>query len=171
MQTIGDITATELKLLNQLKEEFSNFRLASQTEVKDLDKGLEILKGLRHLVYENMNQLQHEALILKTVRLIQDKFYPNVHIKWFWNPRQTGGKNEPDLQGLYQDKVIISAEVTTSLKPQGTIDSRMAKTLKKLSIMLGNKYYVVINEEMEQRAKSKVNRLGYEINVLRLELP
>jgi hypothetical protein len=168
MQNIKDITAAELTLFNQLKEVFSYFRLASQPQVEDLDKSLEILKRLRHLVYEDMNQLLHEALILKTARLIQNEYYPNIEIKWLWNPRQTGSKNEPDLQGLYQDKVIISAEMTTSLSPKGTIDSRMTQTLEKLSNMHGKKYYVVITKEMEQRAKSKVNRLGYEINVLRV---
>jgi hypothetical protein len=81
---------------------------------------------------------------------------------------RTGNKNEPDLQGLNKDDVIVSAEVTTSTKPQGEIDSRMAAILAKLSTMPGDKYYVVASEEMERRAKSKISSLGFQINVLRL---
>ncbi|MBN1367032.1 MAG: hypothetical protein JW967_03810 [Dehalococcoidales bacterium] len=168
MEAIGDITIAESKIINQLKALFSHFHLAGQTEVTDLGKSLEILKSLRHLVYEDMNQLQHEALILKTAKYIQTTNYPTVAINWSWNPRQTGSKDEPDLQGFSQGKAIISAEVTTSLSPQGTIDSRMAKTLEKLSKMAGDKYYVIITEKMEMRARSKLDNLGYRINVLRL---
>ncbi len=169
MEEIGDIASAERRLLVQLKETFSNIRKAGQTELTSLEVGLKILNSLRNLVYENMNQLQHEALILRSAKLLQDEFYSTVPIKWLWNPRQTGSKDEPDLQGLNQENVIVSAEITTSRIPQGTIDSRMAKTLQKLSTMLGDKYYVVATEQMERRAKSKVKSLDYQIDILRLE--
>lgn len=167
MEEIGNIASAESRLLKQLKEVFSHIRVAGQAKLSNLEVGLEILRSLRHLVYEDMNQLQHEALILRTTKLLQADFYPTVTIKWLWNPRQTGGKGEPDLQGLDQGKVIISAEITTSVSPQGSIDSRMSKTLQKLSVMPGEKYYVVLTEEMESRAKSKITNLNYHINVLR----
>lgn len=44
----------------------------------------------------------------------------------------------------------------------------MAETLAKLSAMPGDKYYVVTTEEMERRAKSKLQSLGYEITILRI---
>lgn len=168
MDEIGNIALVENKLLGQLKEVFSNIRLAGRAEPSSLEPGLEMLKSLRHLVYEDMNQLQHEALILKTAKKLQNDFYPTTVIKWFWNPRQTGGKDEPDLRGVDQNsRIIVSAEITTSTRPQGLIDTRMATTLLKLSEMPADRYYVVATEEMERRAKSKIIKLGYTINVLR----
>jgi hypothetical protein len=155
--------------LNELKEMFSRFRLVGSTLPNNLELGLEILQSLRSLVYEDMNQLQHEALILKLAKLLETEFYPSVTVKWLWNPRQTGSKDEPDLRGVdNHGQVIVSAEVTSSLSPQGEIGKRMAHTLAKLSTMPGNKYYVVTSEQMECRAKSKLNNLGYKINILRI---
>ncbi len=168
MEEIGEISLRENDLFNQLKEVFSSIRTAGQTEPKNLDLSLQILNSLRHLVYEDMNQLQHEALILKTAKFLQLEYYPGLKIKWLWNPRQTGSREEPDLRGLIKGKVLISGEVTTSLKPEGAIDSRMAKTLQTLSQMPGEKYYVVVSEGMERRANSKVNSSSYQIKVLRL---
>jgi hypothetical protein len=170
MEEIGDIGLAETRLLKELKEMFPRIRLAGKVEPTNLEVGLEILKALRQLVYEDMNQLQHEALILKLVKLLEADFYPSVAVRWFWNPRQTGHKDEPDLRGLdKRGQIIVSAEVTSSQSPQGLIDARMAKTLAKLSTMPGDKYYVVASEQMERRAKSKLSNLGYEINILRIQ--
>ena len=169
MEKIGDIAFAETTLLNELKEMFSHFRSAGKDEPTNLEQGLEILQKLRYFVYENMNQVPHEALLLKVAKLLEAEFYPSVGVRWFWNPRQTGGKDEPDLRGMdNRGQVIVSAEVTSSQIPQGTIDRRMAETLAKLSTMPGDKYYVVTSEQMERRAKSKLNNLGYKINILRI---
>jgi len=169
MEEIGDIACIEATLLNELKEMFSHFRLAGKAEPTNLELGLEILQNLRSLVYENMNQLQHEALVLEVAKLLEAEFYRSVVIKWFWNPRQTGRKDEPDLRGVdKRGQIIVSAEVTSSPSPQGEIGKRMAKTLAKLSTMPGDKYYVVTSEQMECRAKSKLHNLGYEITILRI---
>lgn len=169
MEEIGDIACIETTLLNELKEMFSRFRLVGKAEPTNLELGLEILQNLRSLVYESMNQLQHEALILEVVKLLEAEFYPSIAVKWLWNPRQTGHKDEPDLRGMENGgQIIVSAEVTTSENPGGAIDKRMAKTLAKLSTMPGDKYYVVTSEQMECRAKSKLQSLGYEITILRI---
>jgi hypothetical protein len=169
MEEIGDIASAETALLHELKEVFSHIRVAGKAEPTNLELGLEILKTLRRLVYEDMNQLQHEALIIKVAKLLEAEVYPTVTIRWLWNPRQTGSKDEPDLRGIdNHGQIIISTEVTTSLSPKGFIDRRMAETLAKLSAMPGDKYYVVTTEEMERRAKSKLQSLGYEITILRI---
>ena len=169
MKEMGDIDKAEAMLLAELKELFSPLRKAAKIEPSSLEIGLEAIKTLRYLVYENMNQLQHEGLILKAAKLLEAEFYQSVAVKWLWNPRQTGLKDEPDLRGLdSRGRIVISAEVTTSQKPQGFIDSRMAKTLTKLSTMPGDKYYVVTTPEMETRAKSKVHNHSYEISILRI---
>lgn len=169
MKEIDNFSSAEAALLNELKDVFSHIRLAGKARLTNLEVGLEILQNLRYLVYENMNQVQHEALILKAVKLLEAEFHPSVAIRWFWNPRQTGSKDEPDLCGVdNRGRVIVSAEVTSSQKPGGAISKRMDQTLAKLSAMSGDKYYVVTTEQMERRAKSKIQNLGYKIAVLRM---
>ena len=169
MEEIGDIVCAETKLLNELKDTFSHIRLAGKAEPTNLEVGLEMLQTLRSLVYENMNQLLHEALILRAAKLLEAEFYPSIAIKWLWNPRQTGRKDEPDLRGMdNRGRVIVSGEVTSSVSPRGTIGERMAETLRKLSTMPDDKYYVVTSEQMERRAKSKLQSLGYKITILRI---
>ena len=67
-------------------------------------------------------------------------------------------------------KIILSAEATTSEKPQGSIDSRMRDTLFKLNKMEGYKYYFIRTKEMEQRAKTKIkkNKLNIDVVILKL---
>ena len=109
MDEIRDIPLAETRLLAELKEVFSHIRLAGKAEPTNLESGLQTLQALRSLVYESMNQLQHEALILKTVKLLEGEFYPSADVKWSWNPRQTGYKDEPDLRGAdKRGKVIVS---------------------------------------------------------------
>ena len=169
VEEIGDIGRAESELLNRLRGAFSHIRLAGKAEPTGLDTGLQILQTLRCLVYEDMNQLLHEALILKAVKLLDDEFYPSTRIRWLWNPRQTGSKDEPDLRGVDNDgRVVVSVEVTSSESPRGTIDKRMSATLAKLATMPGDKYYVVTTEQMERRATSKIQNLAYEIAVLRI---
>ncbi len=169
MDEIGDIALAETRLLGELKEVFSHIRMAGKAEPSNLELGLQTLQNLRSLVYESMNQLLHEALILKTVKLLEGDFYPSSAVRWSWNPRQTGHKDEPDLRGADErGQLIVSAEVTSSQSPGGLIGTRMTHTLQKLSTMPGDKYYVVTNEQMENRAKAKIQNLGYEIAILRV---
>ena len=140
MKEIDNIDKAEAMVLDELREVFSHLRIAGQAQPTNLEIGLEIIRNLRRLTYQNINQLQHEGLILRVVRLLGDEFYQSVAMKWFYNPRQGGRRDEPDLRGMdSSEKIRVSAEVTTSDEPQGGIDSRMAGTLKKLSIMPGDK--------------------------------
>ena len=63
---------------------------------------------------------------------------------------------------------MISAEITTSEKPVGTIDSRMQKTLAKLAEMQGAKFYFVRTPQMQQRANTKITKVGWNIEVVQL---
>jgi hypothetical protein len=89
---------------------------------------------------------------------------------WYWNPRQTGSKEEPDLAAEQQGIRLISAEVTASRNPIGIIDKRMTQTLQKLNKMPGKKrFYFVRSESMSKRAQSKVVNNNLDINVVLLE--
>ena len=93
------------------------------------ETGIGILERLRKDTYEDLNQIQHEHLIVRAAEwlLVERRCPPET--QWFWNPRQTGDNSEPDLRGSHSGAIVISAEITTSEKSVGTIDSRMQKTL------------------------------------------
>lgn len=139
MEKISDIDLARQKVLNDMNLFFSEVRALVGDNVFEMLEGMDKLRKVRSAVYENINQIQHEYLILQgLVWLGSDKKLPQ-NIDWYWNPRQTGDFSEPDLRGVIDGNVIISAEATSSEKPQGVIDTRMKKTLAKLSEMPGKK--------------------------------
>jgi hypothetical protein len=129
---------------------------------------IDLLARLRAEVYEDLNQLQHEYLIVVGARWLLDRNLVPSEVQWLWNPRQTGDHLEPDLAALYQGRHLISAEITASAKPSGVIDTRMARTLAKLSEMEGERYYFVRTTAMRQRAITKVARNVWPIQVVLL---
>jgi hypothetical protein len=171
MEHIGDIADAESKVVqdtNALIDELAGLVSSRPITAK---AAVDILFKLRNSVYEDLNQIQHEYLILSAARwLVQEKIAaPDT--KWQWNPRQTGGRKEPDLRGTRLRTVIVSAEVTTSNKPDGTIRIRMENTLGKLNgdDFLGEKFYFVTTAEMQNTANSLVKRDGLKITVVRLD--
>lgn len=127
------------------------------------------LRSIRKNVYEDLNQIQHEHLLISAIGwLVNDeRFFKDV--KWSWNPRQTGDRTEPDIRGQKNEEIIISAEATTSEAPVGSIDKRMKGVLNKLNEMDGEKFYFVSTKAMKQRAKTKIEKLGYDIAVVLIE--
>jgi hypothetical protein len=130
----------------------------------DIDTNLRVLRQIRSLAYEDTNQILHEALLLKAIEYLQNEHTQSID--WSWNPRQTGDSVEPDLQGKRSQEILISAEATTSEDPQGLIDQRMRKTLKKLSSMPGELFYFVQSERMRKRALTKISKAAYQIRVV-----
>ena len=82
---------------------------------------------------EDLNQIQHEELAFRAAQFLRSSEFEGRDLKWYWNPRQTGDENEPDLRATENQEIVLSAEVTTSERPIGTIDSRMRDTLKKMA--------------------------------------
>ena len=165
MEKIGDLTSTEEKVLEGVRQVIFKIKRAVQEEPSDLKKGIKILANLRNEVYEDLNQIQHEAMILRAARSISSTDFIGNAVDWYWNPRQTGSAKEPDLRGEIAGKIVVSAEITTSAKPKGSIDKRMDTTLKNLNNMPGKKLYFVRTETMEKRAKTKVSKNLYEIEI------
>jgi hypothetical protein len=127
-----------------------------------------LLARLREEVYEDLNQLQHEHLIIRAAVWLRDNNLVPPDTSWSWNPRQTGDHTEPDLAAEVRGARVASAEITASANPQGVIDTRMAKTLAKLNGMTGAKYYFVRTEAMRQRAQTKVTKAAWSIRVVSL---
>jgi ElaB/YqjD/DUF883 family membrane-anchored ribosome-binding protein len=140
----------------------------SSSEAGELKQKLAILARIRSSAYEELNQIQHSALILEAAEYF-NKINADCTFEWSWNPAQTGEALEPDLRGSIGGVVWISAEITTSPRPVGSLDSRMASTLGNLNMMDGDKYYVVRTKAMERRAESKINNNNYSISVLLIE--
>lgn len=125
-----------------------------------------LLKNIRSNVYEDINQLQHKALLIKAIELLQ-KDFPNIN-KWYWHPKQTSNSEQADISGYCNKEVILNAELTTSLKPVGAIDKKMKKTLAYLSKKDGVKFYFVQTLEMHNRAKTKVRKMNLDVKVIQL---
>jgi hypothetical protein len=165
MERIYDAAAAEHKVLRDMQELVSEIRKLTEYDPVSTDDGSLQLRVIRCSVAENLNQIQHEYLILRGIRwLLGEGFGSDV--EWEWNPRQTGSAIEPDLRGRSGGNVIVSAEATASENPIGMVDTRMQKTLEKLSRLQGKKFYFVATQSMAQRARSKVTKAGWPIGVV-----
>ena len=169
MEQIKNIEETKNKVLNDMNELIVNVRRQTSENLSNLDQGLNILRNIRSSIYENLNQIQHEYLILQGLIWLTANHKASLDTKWYWNPRQTGIFSEPDLRGVINGKIVLSAEATTSENPQGIIDSRMRDTLTKLNEMQGNKFYFIRSDAMEMRAKTKISKNGWDISVVNLK--
>lgn len=167
MQQLRTFESAEKKVWEDLQRLFSHVRALTARDVASVDQGIELLKNLREQTYEEINQIQHEHMVLCAARHLASNV-ASKNAEWFWNPRQTGDASEPDLQFRVQGSVVASAEITTSGKPIGVIDSRMASTLEKLSKMPGSRHYFVRSAEMKTRALTKISRAGWNIAVEQL---
>lgn len=168
MKRLGTFAEAHQKVLDDTKRSLETIRRLSSLPCETTEAGIDILSSLRQESYEDLNQIQHEHLIIKAAEWLSSEERFSAGIEWSWNPRQTGDSSEPDLRGTLDCKIVLSAEVTTSARPVGTIDTRMQKTLAKLAQMPGGKFYFVRSEEMRQRAATKVAKGGWPIAIVRL---
>ena len=169
MESIKNIDDAKSKVLNDMNTLIVSVRKQTSENLSSLNHGLAILRNIRSSIYENLNQIQHEYLILEGLLWIHNKNLVPSDTVWYWNPRQTGISTEPDLRGIHEGKIVVSAEATTSENPQGVIDSRMRNTLAKLNEMEGAKLYFIRSVVMEMRARTKINRNGWNITVVNLK--
>jgi len=155
------------KILGDVYELFGRIKPVARITTKPTNFKwcLEVLQSLRSLIAEDLNQIQHEALLLQAAEHIEGTL-SFKGVEWYWNPRQTGNKEEPDLEGKIGSETVVSAEVTTAEKPVGATDKRIKYTLEKLSKMPGRKFYVVRTIDMEKRARTKADNLGLKIGVI-----
>jgi hypothetical protein len=167
MERIGDSAAAEAKVLRDMKELVAKLMQLSSHAVENVQSGDLQLREIRSSIYENLNQIQHEFLLLRGLAwLSRDGMESKVD--WDWNPRQTGGGSEPDLRGSVDGRILVSAEASTSENPRGILDSRMKKTLEKLSRMEGRRYYFVSTDEMAKRAETKIRKAKWSIRVVKV---
>jgi hypothetical protein len=73
MEPINDLTLMEEKVLERAKQLILKVKKVIGDEPVDLTAGIKILADLRKDAYEDLNQIQHEAMILKAARSINSK--------------------------------------------------------------------------------------------------
>jgi hypothetical protein len=166
MKSLGSIESASDDVLKDAKKLLSSLHVHVVHEPITAAEAIKSLKHIRQEIYESLNQIQHEYLIIQAAKWLQINDPSLVDATWQWNPRQTGDYNEPDLAAFREKVRLISAEVTTSPAPKGTLDSRMRDTLTKLSQMKGKKFYFVLTEDMRKRAQTKVSKNGWGINIV-----
>jgi len=163
-----DIQSAEQKVLIDIAQLLGTVRDLSSAATS-LEDGASRVRHIRSTVYENLNQIQHEYLIVRALGWLRANGFDDSSLNWSWNPRQTGDSAEPDLRASSDSGIVVSAEATTSENPMGVIDSRMRDTLTKLSGMPGKKYYFVLTPAMAARAETKVARNGWQITVVQID--
>ena len=151
-QAQGELSKDTIETLAKIKEIILSKKIENIQKIKDI----------RLAAYENLNQLLHRNLILNFLTL--DGLLSK---KIKWNPEQTGGSSEPDIE-IKTESGVVNVEVTTSQKPNGTIRKRMSSTLKKLDAFSGKKIYVVASEAMEKTAVNLIKKWGYKITVRKI---
>jgi hypothetical protein len=166
MQPLKDVAVVEANLQSRVVECLNRAKMIASQCVASLQEGLHRIDELRRAVYEDLNQLQHEALLLHAARFLQQGRFPNPAITWSWNPQQTGTGDEPDLRGADLSTILVSAEATGSARAVGKIRERMIFTLTKLNSMPGQRLYFVRTASMQQSAQQAVARLGFDIEVV-----
>lgn len=166
----SDIEFTELNidlekpfLLAEIAAWFQKITEHIRVLPHELDEQVELLSAIRRELYEDLNQLQHAALIIKAAEALKIE-YPKID-SWYWHPKQTSHPDYADLTGYVNEKIFLNAEVTTSLRPVGTIDKRMRTTLVSLNDKEGLRFYFVVSNSMFLRANSKVENNNFEIIV------
>ena len=168
MERLRDIRQAESKVLVDIQDFLKTLRRLS-ADTDSLDEGIHRLRQIRSGLYENLNQIQHEHLILQGLRWLSNHGYAGENLEWYWNPRQTGDSKEPDLLAKDRDQIVLCAEATASENPVGKIDERMRDTLTKLSQMQGSKFYFVVTQTMAKRARTKVSKNFWNIKVVQIE--
>jgi hypothetical protein len=168
MERIHSFTETEQRILADIRRCLESVREITSQDVTSAIDGVSVLSRLRQVAYEDINQIQHEEMVLRAARLLQNTEFLGQQLDWYWNPRQTGDDSEPDLRAIRAGEILLSAEITASERPVGTIDTRIRDTLAKLSNMPGRRFYFVRTASMEQRAKTKVEKGRFAIEVKRI---
>lgn len=166
MERVGTFPDARAEALSDIKTLLARIQTIAGVEIDEVAKGIDVLKRLLAETYEDLNQIQHEYMILCAAQWLIDRHRSPSDTIWYWNPRQTGGADEPDLRGEHGGTVIVSAEITTSIAPKGMIDSRMRKTLEKLSKMAGQQFYFTASPAMCQRAQTKIGKGAWQIQAV-----
>ena len=168
MLRLGTIEEAKQKVLDDARLCMARIKAISEDSFDTPSDAVRVLQRVRSETYEDLNQIQHQHLIVCAAEWFLTQNICKPETRWYWNPRQTGDHTEPDLAGIANGGIVVSAEITTSAKPEGVIDTRMRKTLTKLSEQQGSLFYFVRTQAMAARAATKIGKAGWNIKVVQL---
>ncbi len=121
MERLESISPAQEKLIKELQRCVVRIRTLVEREVPSIDEGVAIIRQLRQEVYEDLNRIMHEGLILSAARWLEANVFSDPKTVWYWNPRQTGDSTESDLRCLHNGQILLSAEATASEEPKGIL--------------------------------------------------
>ena len=170
MEVVGNIEKARDKVFSDVKKLLEDLRSLTESAPKSVDEGIARIAEIRECAYEDLNQIQHEYLILEAANWLVASGRVQKDAKWSWNPRQTGGSDEPDLRAEVDAITKVSCEITTSRRPVGTIAKRMRNTIEKLSEFEGSKFYFVRTEQMLKRAEKYISDSGWPIEAVCIKI-
>jgi len=169
---LGNVTNALKDVRKRLARFLKAARRITARKPKTIADSIAILRELRRETYEDLNQLQHEYMVLEAIEwLIKNKRCP-AETEWWCHLQQTSGHGEPDLCGIHEGRSIILAEVSASENPDGVIDQRIRKALDSLHQMpnFSKKFYFVRTISMKRRADTKVGKKKCNIKVVQLDI-
>jgi hypothetical protein len=167
MKPLPDIAQERKRVYRDVVALVQETRRHVATKPATFKAGLGRLFKLRKAVYEHLNQLQHEGLLLDAIAwLIADRIV-SANASWSWHPRQTSGKGEPDLKAVLNGRTLICAEATAAAAPKGTIAERLEVALGKLlKGQRARSYYCFVRTvEMERAARDIVQTQKLKVKV------
>ena len=90
MEEIIDISQAKDKVLSDMNRFIKGIRESAGEDISSLSHGLVTLRSIRSSVYENLNQIQHEYLILQGLLWFSENGFDQPTIRWYWNPGRQG---------------------------------------------------------------------------------
>ncbi|HVY24410.1 MAG TPA: hypothetical protein VG962_13770 [Steroidobacteraceae bacterium] len=173
MKRLGILSEAISDIDSKVDHFIQSVRRITKGRSTSLPEKLSVLRRLRSEIYEELNQIQHEYMILMAIGWLIENKVCDPRTIWDMHPRQTSALDEPDLRGTFEGKIVVSAEVTTSENPEGIIDTRIRRALKGLHHLskAGKKYYFVRTVRMAKRARTKARKNNWRVKVVELSLP
>ena len=91
---------------NQLQNEVNQFNSILRKQIENSSTNLKyqvkFLANLRKEIYENINQLQHKALLIRAAEILQKK-YPTSKFIWFRGRTFSVSELEKDRRQEFED--------------------------------------------------------------------
>ena len=89
MQRLTNLRSTNEQVFQKITTLLSAIRSTIAKEPDNLEDGVTMLERLRQNIYEELNQIQHEAMIIRAARFLKEGDLAGRKVEWWWNPRQT----------------------------------------------------------------------------------
>ena len=89
MERLGTFADARIKVLADVKRLLSTVQRVAATPIAEVEAGIAVLRQLRAETYEDLNQIQHEFMIVRAAEWLVTQNRVPPETLWSWNPRQT----------------------------------------------------------------------------------